>query len=270
MTHLLSFMSANYVARQLDYHMTRGWGEGDAATQAYFRPLETFGERFDALLRDVRALGFGAMDLWTGHLNPDWATEEHLGVARDLLRAHELRVPSLAGWFGASLEAFERSCRLAAALEIPLLGGSTTALEGDRDGVLERLQAHNLKLGLENHPERTPAEMLEKLGDAGGGRLGTAVDTGWYATQGFDPAAALAALGEHVLHVHLKDVRAAGAHETCRLGEGIVPIEACLAALADIGYTGPIAIEHEPELFDPTEDVRASLALVQDWLSRRG
>ena len=38
----ISFMSANYVARQVNYQMTEGWMQGDAAPNAYFRPLDTF------------------------------------------------------------------------------------------------------------------------------------------------------------------------------------------------------------------------------------
>ena len=52
----ISFMSANYVARQLNYHMTRGWGQGETATNNYFMPLETFPQRFEDLLVLVREL----------------------------------------------------------------------------------------------------------------------------------------------------------------------------------------------------------------------
>jgi hypothetical protein len=37
----VSFMGANFVARQVGYNMTDGWGQGDAATNEYFRPLAT-------------------------------------------------------------------------------------------------------------------------------------------------------------------------------------------------------------------------------------
>jgi hypothetical protein len=66
----ISFMTANYVARQLGYHMTGGWDQGDKATNAYFRPLESFPERFEALLEEISELGFTAIDLWQAHLNP--------------------------------------------------------------------------------------------------------------------------------------------------------------------------------------------------------
>ena len=60
--------------------------------------------------------------------------------------------------------------------------------------------------------------------------LGATVDTGWWATQGYDPVRAIGELGERVLHVHLKDVHA-GEHVTCRWGEGIVPVRECVERL---------------------------------------
>jgi sugar phosphate isomerase/epimerase len=56
----------------------------------------------------------------------------------------------------------------------------------------------------------------------------------------------------------LKDVLHGGEpHETCRFGDGIVDIEGCVRALQRIGYEGAISVEHEPETYDPSEDVRA-------------
>jgi len=96
----LSFMTANFVARQLGYKMSGGWGQGDTATNDYFRPLATFSERFDAMLAEIAALGFNAIDIWTAHLHYSWATPEHIEIARALLSKHKLRVVSYAGGFG--------------------------------------------------------------------------------------------------------------------------------------------------------------------------
>lgn len=263
----ISFMSANFVARQLDYDMTRGWGQGDRAANEHFGPLQTFAERFEELLKDVRLLGFEAMDLWTAHLSPVWSTPEHIETARELLERHRLIVPSLAGWFGGTPEEFETSCSLAAALGIPVLGGSTSVLAKDRPFVVETLERHGVLLGIENHPEKDPGELLEKVGDGGNGKIGVAVDTGWFGTQGYDAARALEELAPHLLHVHLKDVRAVGTHDTCRFGEGIVDIEECVRTLRRIGYPGGVSVEHEPETFDPSEDCRASRELLEGWLA---
>jgi L-ribulose-5-phosphate 3-epimerase len=263
----VSFMSANYVARQLDFRMTRGWGQGEKAASEHYRPLETFAERFDELLTRVRDLGFSAMDVWTAHVSPAWATDRHLDIARELLAKHRLSVPSLAGWFGSTPEELEATCRVAVALGAPVLGGSTSMIDKDRRLVVERLVHHGLRLGLENHPEKSPEELLARIGDGGDGTIGATVDTGWFGTQGYDAARALAELGDHLFHVHLKDVLAVGAHDTCRFGAGVVPIEECVMTLRRIGYQGTISVEHEPETFDPTEDCRLSRELLEGWLA---
>lgn len=265
----ISFMSANYVARQTGYNMTGGWGQGDRTTSAYFQPIDTFAERFDTILRDIRAMGFDALDLWNAHLSPAWATDQHINAARNLLQQHDLRVVSLAGWFGSTRHEFEASCTIAVALGVEILGGSTSMVQKDAAFVIELLNKHNLRLGIENHPEKTPAELLAKVGDGGNGRIGVAVDTGWFGTQGYDAADALRELRDHLMHVHLKDVLAPGAHNTCRYGHGIVPIERCVQVLHEIGYAGAISVEHEPEQFDPTEDCIAELEMLRGWLAAK-
>jgi len=263
----ISFMTANYVARQLDYNMTAGWGQGDRATQEFFRPIATFAERFDAMLAEIAGLGFTAIDLWTAHLYPTWATPEHIAAARDLLAKYRFPVVSLAGWFGSTPEELEATCRMAEALGCRVLGGSTSMLEKDRARTVATLKTYGLVLGLENHPEKTPAELAAKIGDAGEGTVGACVDTGWFGTQGYDAARALEELKDLLVHVHLKDVLAAGAHDTCGYGEGVVPIQACVATLRRIGYTGGISVEHEPEHANPNDAAVASRKLLEGWLA---
>jgi sugar phosphate isomerase/epimerase len=258
---VIAFMTANYVARETGFAM-HGWGHGDSATNEAFAPLETYEERLDALLTDVAALGFDTVDVWGAHLGADWATDAHVDVARTALARHGLGVTTYATWVGPSN--LERACELAAALGTRLIGGGCS---GDPQALVPALARHGVRLAIENHPERTPAELLAKV-VRGEGWLGATVDTGWWGTQGYDAAQAIEELGDHVLHVHLKDVRATGEpHETCRWGEGVVPIEACVRALRRIGYAGAIAVEHEPETFDPSEDVRAMRAELERWLA---
>ena len=263
----ISFMTANFVARELGYNMTGGWEQGDRATRERFAPVGAYGARLAEMLDEVVALGFDAVDLWDAHLGAPWATEQHLSLAKDALRDRDLEVASLAGWMGSTREIFEATCRIAVAVGAPVLGGGTSLVDHDRDFVIDALERHGLVLGIENHPERTPAEMLARIGDGAGGRIGTTVDTGWYGTQGYDAARAIEQLARHVVHVHLKDVLHAGTrHETCRYGHGVVPVQRCVTALRTIGYAGAISVEHEPEDADPTEDVQASLAMLRSWL----
>jgi hypothetical protein len=102
----ISFMSANFLARESGYQLSGGWMAGDRSTNARFAPLENFEGLFGKLLGDVRRMGFEALDLWTAHLNPAWATPEHIAIARRLLTQHNLEVVSLAGAFGDSRDEF--------------------------------------------------------------------------------------------------------------------------------------------------------------------
>jgi L-ribulose-5-phosphate 3-epimerase len=257
---VIAFMTANYVARETGWAMD-GWGHGDRATNERFAPLETYGEHLDDLLGRIRALGFDTIDLWGAHLAPEWATDEHVAIARETLARHGLRVATYATWIGPSNVA--RAAELALGVGTSLIGGG---ISGDPERLEPALRARGVRIGIENHPERTPAELLAKI-DRGGGTLGATVDTGWWATHGYDPVRAIEELDVHVLHVHLKDVRAQGeAHETCRWGEGIVDAEACVRALRRLRYGGAISVEHEPEDHDPSDECRAMLAELREWL----
>ena len=118
-----------------------------------------------------------------------------------------------------------------------------------------------MRFALENHPERTPSEVLAAIGESE--VLGAAVDTGWWATQGYDPAAAIGELAHRLFHVHLKDVEAPGTHVTCMHGDGCADIARCIEKLLAIGYPGPVSIEHHSFDRDPTDECARMLALVR-------
>lgn len=253
----ISFMLANYAARPLGYRMG-SWEQGERATSDYFKPIRTFAERFERYLADVRDLGFAAVDVWQPMLDPRWVTDEHIDVALELLDDYDLDVVSYAGWFGASPDDFEANCEVAAALGSPLLAGTTSVLETDL------LHKYGLRFAYENEAERSAGEILAKI-DADDA-LGVCADVGWFGTHGIDAAETLRELAPRLLHVHLKGVRQVGSHDACRFGEGIVPLERCVRVLQDVGYRGAISIEQETSPYDPGDDVRASLELLQAWL----
>jgi sugar phosphate isomerase/epimerase len=245
--------------------MADQWGPFDDATNAAFEPLESFGARFDALLVSITDIGFDAIDLWFGHLNWRWATPDHVVIARDALARHDVRLVSLAGSIGTTTADVEAACRLANDLDVDLIAGPGGIVQTDRDAVAAVLDAHGVRFGLENHPERAPSEVLAAIGDAEA--LGAAVDTGWWATQGYDPVAAIHELSARLLHVHLKDVEEPGTHVTCMHGEGCARIFDCVEALLDIGYAGPVSIEHHSFDRDPTPECARALTGVREQLA---
>ena len=258
---MIAYMTANEVARETGWAMD-GWGHGDRATNEAFAPLETYAERFDGLLGRVRALGFEAVDLWGAHLGTEWATDAHVGIARDALARHGLTVATYATWVGPGN--VERACELALALGTDVIGGG---FSGEAEALAPVLRAHAVTLAIENHPERTPVEVLAKI-EAGGGTMAATVDTGWWGTQGYDAAKAIEDLGDHVAHVHLKDVLREGEpHDTCAWGAGVVDVEACVRTLRRLGYAGAYSIEHEPEDHDPSEEIALMRTQLEGWLA---
>jgi L-ribulose-5-phosphate 3-epimerase len=258
---VIAFTTANYVARETGWAM-HGWNHGDRTTQEHFRELDTYGVRLDAVLAKVRALGFDTIDLWGAHLGTDWATDEHLEMARETLLRHRLRVATYATWITPAN--VERACELARGVGTSLIGAG---FSGEPKALAPVLREHDVRLAVENHPERTPRELLDKV-ERGGAAFGTTVDTGWWGTHGYDAARAIDELGEHVLHVHLKDVRAVGEpHDTCVWGEGVVDVEECVRALRRSGYEGALTIEHEPEDHDPSDEIVELRSRLEAWLS---
>lgn len=255
----IAFTTANFVARETGWAM-HGWGHGDRETNEAFAPLETYEERLGALLADVRALGFEAIDLWGAHLSPGWATDEHVAIARAAVVRHGLTCVTYATW--VDTQSVERACELALALGTSTIGAG---FSGNAAALAPVLRDRGVTLAIENHPERAPAEVLAKIED-GGGTMAATVDTGWWATQGYDPARAIEELGAHVAHVHLKDVLREGEpHDTCPWGDGIVDVEACVRALERIGYAGALTVEHEPEDHDPSEEIRLMRHRLEGW-----
>ncbi len=271
-----SFVTANFVARQIGYRMEKGWMQGDEATNAWFSPLATFEQRFEEMLLEIKALGFSSIDLWCAQLHWRWATLQHVETARRLLGKHGLAVRSYPAWVGGGAEDLHGACRLCAALDIPLFAGHCEYFAQDRAAAVAILREHGVAYAMENHPEKSAAEIFARLGAGDEDIVGVALDTGWCATQGWDALAAVNELGPRLLAVHLKDVKAKRAektgfsfidmgHETCRLGEGVVSMQAIVAVLRAREFRGPIGIEHEPEQFDPRQDVRESRERVEQW-----
>jgi L-ribulose-5-phosphate 3-epimerase len=257
----IAFTTANFVARETGWAM-HGWQHGDTTTQERFRELDTYAERLDEILARVRALGFDTVDVWGAHLGTSWATDEHLTIARETLARHGLTVATYATWVDPAN--VERACELARGIGTSIIGAG---FSGEPEALAPVLRDHDVLLAVENHPEKTPTEVLAKV-ERGGGTLAATVDTGWWGTQGYDPVEAIEELAEHVVHVHLKDVLAVGEpHDTCAWGDGILDIAACVGKLQELGYEGALVIEHEPEDHDPSDEIAELREQLKAWLA---
>ncbi|MFB9991122.1 sugar phosphate isomerase/epimerase family protein [Deinococcus oregonensis] len=262
----MAFNTANFAFRQVNYHATGDWGQACRTSREHFSPIETFEARFDDLMGEVDALGFKNVELWHFHLHQKWWTPEHVQAARSVAARRGMQFVAYCGGFGDDLAEVERTLELVTALGIPLLAGASRMFTEQRREYVARLRAYGVRFGYENHPEKTPQELLERAGPDEDGLVGVTVDTGWFGVQAYPADQAVRELGGRVLHVHLKDVLEVGTHQTVGYGQGVVPLRAVVDTLAATQYRGYISMEHEPEQFDPADDLRASRLQLHSWL----
>lgn len=261
----ISFISANYVARVLNYNGVEKWGEHDAATIAAAEP-----ELFDAMAADVAAAGFGAIDIWMAHCSWQAASDAYLEAVKASCQKHGLQITSYAGGLSIkSADDVDKMFGFMKRLGAPMFAGG---MYGVSDAELapmveDSAQKHGVLWAFENHPQKTSAEILAKIGGGKYEHCGVALDTGWCGTQGLDALEAVKAVREKLFILHLKDITEVGKHDTCEIGKGIVPCEGVVRFLKDDGWNGTICIEHEPYDRDPLPEVERSLTLVKQWLS---
>ena len=257
----ISLVTASFVTREVGYAGISEWMVGDAATQQHFKDSDSFAERFDQLMSEIQQLGYSTIDLWGAHLHYRWATTEHYEAARASLASRGIRVNSLAAWCH-SLESLEGFCRVANEVGADIIAGGSPTLTEQRPEAEAILAGSGVRFAIENHPEKHPDEVLSVIGDSE--VIGSCPDSGWWAIQGFHPPEAIRRLADRILTVHLKDVDGA-THKGRRPGDGIADIDGCLEALASIGYEGAVGVEHEPDGWDPSDDLAFAHQMLSDW-----
>ena len=157
----------------------------------------------------------------------------------DLLRravdvAAELEAPVVSMWSGAAPAGME--------IELAWL----RLLDG-----CERVLAHASRAGVSVGFEPEPGMLVERVDDYDRleralefpSGLGLTLDVGHCVCVERDPAdACVRRAGHRLLHVHIEDM-VRGVHEHLMFGEGELDTRSALAALAEIGYTGMVAVE---------------------------
>lgn len=193
-----------------------------------------------------------------------------LGSRRD-------RVEELRSWI-------ELAPAVGCALVRLVAGSPRFRRDGLPDGALERLASvladacrwaddAGVQLALENHGDVTAHEIGTLLGLVASPTLGVCLDTANALRVGDDPLEAARALAGATRMVHLKDCESSVGIDpltgprSVAYGDGIVPLEAILGALADVGFAGPVCVELGhlgPGKVDEVALVERSVA----WLAR--
>jgi sugar phosphate isomerase/epimerase len=166
---------------------------------------------------------------------------------------------------------------LETAIQGARLLGSRNITGDATGGILQRIDERctreGLTFGIHNHffkgkkfPYESPEDVLAAL-KGRSHTMGATLDTGQFASCGYDTVDAVRELAPHLKMIHLKDIEAPGAEVNVLLGKGIAKIPAVIAELIRVGYGGLVAIEYEKE--GPVEeDLRLEVEYVRNLIQR--
>ena len=234
----IAFVTANLVARISGYRFELAhWGDQHKQTVA-----ATDAAAWQSICREIRAAGFRAVEIWEAHAAPEAMDRERGATWKKTMDDQGLKAIG----YGGTLS--RKTLEICQWLDIPKINGWI----GDNtpEQATAMCREMGVRFNLENHPQKNAAELLKIV--AGGNEwLGICIDMGWLGTQGASGPEVIRACGPLVRHVHVKDVKAVGAHQTCLLGEGVAQVAACIATLKEIGYSGWYSWEDEPEDRNP-------------------
>lgn len=260
----LSYVTANLIGQPFGFNGDTDWGKLDAAMIE-----ETTPETFREICRNVKGMGFEGIEIYTGHCSYLKRDLDYAKAIAEVCGEEGLSVVGYAGGFGqpkGTREDFKRTFAICKALGATLMTGG---IAGPADWSLcaEILRDEGLVIAYENHPEKNADEILAKIApykDV----IKVGLDTGNLTSKGGDALAAARKLLPHIVHLHLKDVRAVGGHDTLALGKGVAKVKEALLYLVANGYTGWASIEHEPFDRSPDPEVTESLKTVRAWLEK--
>ncbi len=253
----VAFNTANLVARVTQYRFElKNWGEQHQKTVAAMTE-----DAWSDICRDIAAAGFRYVEIWEAHASPDVMTPQKAALWSSIMRGYDLRPVAYAGTLR------RESLLVCQWLKIPHIDGGLGGLKPDE--ATELCKEHKVRFNLENHPQKTSREILDAIG-GGNEWLGVCIDTGWLGTQGASAPEIIRECGKTIRHTHIKDVRAAGAHETCLLGTGVVGMPAVFDALKEVGYRGSYSWEDEPENRNPLDTAIENRRYIERQLARVG
>jgi sugar phosphate isomerase/epimerase len=131
-----------------------------------------------------------------------------------------------------------------------------------------RLALHNN--GPTNKEFPAPADVLKAVAPFDP-RVGCCLDVGAAMRAGADPVASIRAAGPRLFQVHMKDVADhSPTSADVAVGEGVMPVRAIFAALAEMKYAGYVDLEYEIQPDNPMPGVTQSFAFMRGVLAGLG
>ncbi len=256
----ISYVTANLIGHASGFSGDTDWGKlHDAMVE------ETTPDAFRDIARTVKAMGFEGVEIYTGHCDYNKRGVDYAKALKDICDDEGLAVAGYAGGFGfpgGTREDFRRTFAMCKALGCKLMAGGIAG--DDWSLCASMLREEGLLIGYENHPEKTGGEVLKRI-EGHEDVIRAALDTGNITAKGGDALEAAKTLMPHIVHMHLKDVKRSGEHDTVALGKGVAKVSEALAYVLANGFDGWASVEHEPFDRDPDPEVAESLATLRRW-----
>lgn len=251
----VAFVTANLVAQVSGWRFELAhWGDQHKKTVA-----ATDEGAWRAICAEIAGCGFQAVEVWEAHAAPEVMDREKAAAWKAVLDEQGLKPIGYGGQFS------RKTVEICQWLGIPQINGWMD--DETRPEASSLCRDTGVRFNIENHPEKSAKEVVDKIG-GGNDWLGVCVDTGWFGTQGVSAPAMIRELGPLVRHTHIKDVKAAGGHETCLLGEGVAEVAECIGALKEIGYGGWYSWEDEPEARNPFDSAERNRRWIEERVGR--
>jgi sugar phosphate isomerase/epimerase len=232
--------------------------------------LESLGLPLRRALESAAKLGVGGVQVdAVGDLAPDALSQTGRRAFRNLLRSHNLELTALGCPMrrgldvAENLEARIEHVRKVMAQSVDL-GPRRVIVEAGRIPDDDKAAAFTILseslLALGHHGDRVGAVLALETGQESGetlaqflgrfdtGGLGVNLDPANLLIDGFDPYAAVRALGKRIVHVHAKDARSASASRSAAevpLGHGDLDWLRLLGLFEEVEYHGWLTVERE-------------------------
>lgn len=258
-------------------------GDGDAyggfkvGAQSYtFRKF-----KLEQAVRKIAGCGMKYVEFYNGHV-PLNSTPEQIKSVLNLCKDNGI-TPIAFGVEGFSQDhnANKKKFEFAAALGVKSLSADPTP---DSFDSLDKL-CDEFKIAIAIHPHGPSgkgrhrwwsAEVIMKAVKDHHKLIGTCLDTGHLIRMAqlgemLDPAQQVKVMGERNFGMHLKD------HDNKRKTDvvygadgGVLDVVAVLKALRDVKFNGSISIEYEAKADEPSDDVKACLAVFRECVKKLG
>ena len=211
----------------------------------------------------LKELGLTEMEFCSVHFKPD-ASDPGFAAIKELIASSGIKVPvyGVEG-FGKDEAANRKKFEFAKALGLEVISADIEKEGNAMKNVDALCKEFNIKAGIHNHG---PGARYDKVTDTinavkgTGVAVGACVDTGHVIRSGEKPHEVIAALGERVHSLHLKDWKHGGAEQI--VGEGDMDLVAVAKALKAINFKGPIMLEYEDHESDPVPHMKKGL---ENW-----